>query len=426
MLDRIFKIRKSAGAADFAGKLAAQYGEGNSGMVLSENITVPAGTPVCGQLVIGKAGTGKTSCFVEPNILKADASLLITDNGGNLFRRHAHFLEENGYRVRHLDLARLKGDRYNPLAFVRGEKDIEDLAEAMIMNTAGTVTDPVGICLEKALFMALAAYLCFCTKEESRTFSRIEHLLATADIRLAGGRTALDSIFDNLGGRTETRYAEKQYRIYRTGAGDGARMTAASCAARLHAFGSGALAEMTDTDDMELSFMGKKKTAVFVSLPVAAGPAARFLASAAATQAFAAGGEGTDIPVKIFLDGTEGRVRTPLVIRSAGFSPGAAAGITVQSAGQLKNAYPEEWKDLIRGFGTLIVLGGGMDEGEAAWLSEAIMERVGDGRKAAFATPSRLRTLPFGSCCIAVKGTGACVDKNHRPPEERRAQCRTQ
>ena len=172
---------------------------------------------------------------------------------------------------------------------------------------------------------------------------------------------------------------------------------------------------MTGSDDMDVLSLGKKKTAVFVTLPVAAGPAARSLASMLATQAFRSGEEKNDVPIRIYLDGTEGRIRTPVVMRGAGSLPGASAGVTVQSAGQLKEAYPKEWEDIIRGFGTITVLGGGMDEAEAVWLSGIMNERAEGGRGAASVTPSKLRRLPFGSCCIAGKGLGICADKTREP-----------
>ena len=416
MFGRIFGRKKKTDTEDFKRRLG-ENGYGGEEVVLSENISVTTGMPSCGQLVIGKTGTGKTSRFTEPNIRSSGASFVVTDISGDLYRRHAGSLEGRGYAVKHLDLVHFRGGHYNPFAAVRSERDIEDLAETVIMNTVGTEPDgdPVSVSLEKALLQALMGYLCFCTREEDRTFSKLNSLLTASELRLAGGRTALDSVFDGMKDRKENEFAKKQYRVYRTGAGENAYKTAASCAARLHAFSSGQVPEMTGSDDMDILSLGKKKTAVFITLPVAAGPAARSLASMLATQSFWSGKEKDAVPIRIYLDGTEGRIRTPAIMRDAGSLPGASAGVTIQSVGQLKEAYPNEWEDIIRGFGTIIVFGGGMDEAEAVWLSGIMNERAEGGRGAASVTPSKLRRLPFGSCCIAGKGLGICADKTREP-----------
>lgn len=72
-------------------------------------------------LCIGSTGTGKSSAFVSPIIeilsrTKTKPSMLVTDPKGELFRRHKHTLEKQGYKVTLIDLSDVyHSTRWNPL-----------------------------------------------------------------------------------------------------------------------------------------------------------------------------------------------------------------------------------------------------------------------------------------------------------------------
>ncbi|MDE6700046.1 MAG: type IV secretory system conjugative DNA transfer family protein, partial [Acetatifactor sp.] len=54
-------------------------------------------------LVVGTSGSGKTRSIVEPNLLQANGSYVVSDPKGNLYQKYKRYIEEKGYVVRKLD-----------------------------------------------------------------------------------------------------------------------------------------------------------------------------------------------------------------------------------------------------------------------------------------------------------------------------------
>lgn len=75
-------------------------------------------------LVIGGSGSGKTRFFCKPSLLQAHSSYVCTDPKGTLLPEIGTFLERKKYRIKCLNLINFrKSMRYNPLAYIRSEKE---------------------------------------------------------------------------------------------------------------------------------------------------------------------------------------------------------------------------------------------------------------------------------------------------------------
>jgi len=93
-------------------------------------------------LVIGGSGSGKTRFFVKPNLLQCHSSYVVTDPKGTILNEVGTLLDRKGYRIKSLNLINFKKSmRYNPLAYIRSEKDILKLVNALILNTKGARPD---------------------------------------------------------------------------------------------------------------------------------------------------------------------------------------------------------------------------------------------------------------------------------------------
>lgn len=98
-------------------------------------------------LVIGGSGAGKSRSYAIPNALNCgNCSLVICDPKSEILRKTGGALKANGYEVRVFDL--LNPDAsfcYNPLAYVRDDKDVLRLIETLIQSTTppgAQSTDP--------------------------------------------------------------------------------------------------------------------------------------------------------------------------------------------------------------------------------------------------------------------------------------------
>lgn len=76
-------------------------------------------------LVIGGSGSGKTRFFVKPNLLQMHSSYVVTDPKGTVLLEVGKALKEGGYAIKVLNTINFKKSmHYNPLAYIRSEKDI--------------------------------------------------------------------------------------------------------------------------------------------------------------------------------------------------------------------------------------------------------------------------------------------------------------
>ena len=60
-------------------------------------------------------------------------NIIVVDHKGNLYRKYKDTLEQEGYRVKYLDLNHPeKGNHYNPFHYIHSIEDIEALVSAII------------------------------------------------------------------------------------------------------------------------------------------------------------------------------------------------------------------------------------------------------------------------------------------------------
>lgn len=118
-------------------------------------------------MMVGGAGSGKTYYGILPNLLQADCSYVITDTNAVQYRRLAPLYKKLGYQVRCLDLDQFHNTTaYNPLAYIKGDRDIETLVDTLMMNTKPAADHgddesyPQEDCTS-CLLRALLAFLCY-------------------------------------------------------------------------------------------------------------------------------------------------------------------------------------------------------------------------------------------------------------------------
>ena len=221
-------------------------------------------------LVIGGSGSGKTRFFCKPSLLQGHSSYVCTDPKGTLLPEIGTFLERQKYRIKCLNLINFKKSmRYNPLAYIRSEKDILKLVNALIMNTKGE-GDKAGedfwVKAERLYYSALIGYIWYEAPEEEKNFITLLELINASEAREDDEeyQSPVDLLFAQLEEKDPDHFAVKQYRKFKMAAGKTLKSILISCGARLAPFDIKELRDLMETDELELDTLGDSKSALFV------------------------------------------------------------------------------------------------------------------------------------------------------------------
>ena len=242
-------------------------------------------------LVIGGSGSGKTRFFVKPSLLQMHSSYVVTDPKGQLLKETGKMLlhggpkrDENGkpvrdkrgkvvyepYRIKVLNTINFsKSMKYNPLAYVRSEKDILKLVNVIIANTKGDgekSSEDFWIKAERLLYCALIGYIWYEAEPEEKNFITLLELINACEAREDDEtyKSPVDILFDELAQAQPEHFAVKQYVKFKMAAGKTLKSILVSCGARLSPFDIKELRDIMTEDELELDTMGDRKTALFL------------------------------------------------------------------------------------------------------------------------------------------------------------------
>ena len=223
-------------------------------------------------LVIGGSGSGKTRFFCKPSLLQAHSSYVVTDPKGTLLPEIGSFLVRKQYRIKCLNLINFKKSmKYNPLSYIRSEKDILKLVNALIMNTKGEgekSSEDFWVKAERLYYSALIGYIWYEAPEEERNFTMLLDLINASEAREndENYQSPVDILFAKLAEKEPDHFAVRQYRKFKMAAGKTLKSILVSCGARLASFDIKELRDLMETDELELDTLGDEKTALFVIL----------------------------------------------------------------------------------------------------------------------------------------------------------------
>ena len=176
-------------------------------------------------LVIGGSGSGKTRFFVKPNLLQCHSSYVVTDPKGTILQEVGALLERRQYRIKSLNLINFKKSmRYNPLAYIRSEKDILKLVNALILNTKGEgekSSEDFWVKAERLYYSALIGYIWYEAEPEERNFITLLDLINASEAREDDEefQSPVDLLFAKLEKEQPDHFAVKQYRKFKMAAG---------------------------------------------------------------------------------------------------------------------------------------------------------------------------------------------------------------
>ena len=324
-------------------------------------------------LVIGGSGSGKTRFFVKPNLLPCHSSYVVTDPKGTILNEVGALLDRKGYRIKSLNLINFKKSmRYNPLAYIRSEKDILKLVNALILNTKGEgekSSEDFWVKAERLYYSALIGYIWYEAEPEERNFITLLDLINASEAREDDEefQSPVDLLFAKLEKEHPDHFAVKQYRKFKMAAGKTLKSILISCGARLSPFDIAELRDLMAEDELELDTLGDRKTALFLIMSDT-DDSFNFLISMCYTQLFNLLCEKADdvyggrlpVHVRCLIDEAANIGQIPRLeklvatIRSREIS----ACLVLQAQSQLKAIYKDNADTIIGNMDTSIFLGG--------------------------------------------------------------------
>ena len=264
-----------------------------------------------------------------------------------------------------------KSMHFNPLSYIRCEKDILKFVTVLMENTKGEGNggDPFWLKAERLLFTAYIGYMFYYLPMEERTFANLIDMIDHSRVKEEDedAVNAIDLLFQEAAERDAGNFAVRQYRRFRLAAGKTLKSIIISCAARLAPLDISELREITAFDEMELELLGDRLTALFIIVSDT-DDTFNFLAAIMYSQLFNLLCERADnvygghlpIHVRCICDEFANIGKIPnfekliATIRSREIS----ASVILQSMSQLKAIYKESADTVAGNCDTLLFLGG--------------------------------------------------------------------
>lgn len=219
-------------------------------------------------LVVGTSGSGKTRSIVTPNLLQAVGSYVVSDPKGNLHAKYSAYLEREGYVVKKLDFTDpMHSDHYNFFDYIHDAQDILKIAHMLVYQKGerGNHIDPFWDQASQLLVQSMIAFLMEDPDPKAPTFSNVLKLIELAQVsgNMEDMKGPLDILFEEIRNKEES-LAYSQYRKFRVATNRTLRSILISTNATLGQFDTPGIKEMMSKDDMELTLLGERKTAIFV------------------------------------------------------------------------------------------------------------------------------------------------------------------
>ena len=87
-------------------------------------------------LISGDTGAGKSFRVVIPDMLQMIGSYVVADVKGTLYRQTRQVMEDNGYKVRVLNLKDLRySNCFNPLEYMEREDEVMAMVDTFVFNS---------------------------------------------------------------------------------------------------------------------------------------------------------------------------------------------------------------------------------------------------------------------------------------------------
>ena len=394
-------------------------------------------------LVCGGSGAGKTRFYCKPNVMQCNTSMVILDPKGEIVRDTGNLLKKKGYEVKVLDLINMeKSHCYNPFVYLKNDNDVQKLVTNLFKSTTpkgSQSNDPFWDTAASMLLLALIFYLKYEAPEDEQNFPMVMEMLRAGEVHEDDDTyvSPLDVLFNNLEEKEPEHIAVKYYRDYHSGSAKTLKSIQITLAARLEKFNLESLASLTITDELDLTSLGEKKTALFALIPDN-DTSFNFLVSILYTQLFqqlfflADHKYKGSLPVHVhFIMDEFANVSLPDdfdKILSVMRSREVSVSIILQNLAQLKALFEKQWESIVGNCDEFLYLGGN-EQSTHKYVSELLGKETIDtntygktsGRSGSYSTnyqisgrelltPDEVRLLDNKYAILFIRGERPVMD----------------
>ncbi len=220
-------------------------------------------------MVVGAAGAGKSRCLVEPNLLDAQDSYVISDPKGVLFHKYKGYLTARGYDVKCMNFAEpcKSSGHYNCFAYLDSQMDVLKIAHMLVYaskETENRTVDPFWDRATELLLCALIQYMMERLPVEKRTMRNLLSYVGMIQVDDNDLPSQMDQLMDAHRKRKPESMAVKYYERFRIAAQNTLKSILITTTALLGRYDTRELNRILSDDTMALSETGDRKTAVFV------------------------------------------------------------------------------------------------------------------------------------------------------------------
>lgn len=228
-------------------------------------------------IVVGTSGCGKTTSFVEPNLLTYAGSFVVSESKRTLYEKHKAEMEAHGYTVLTLDFQEPpNGLHYSPFSTITNTQDIVRIAHTLVYDktVSGRSIDPFW---DNSNVLFVSALICYMYETGYKPFNfkgllqlmnegdRFSRHGTNDDFRYCDEKASkLRDRFEKLHKKSPNSWAYKQFKSVDQATDktyDSIRVTLASKFAN---YTSEELDKMMSSNDIDFEKIAKEKTVVFV------------------------------------------------------------------------------------------------------------------------------------------------------------------
>lgn len=218
--------------------------------------------------VVGSSGSAKGQAFVIDNIINNQTeTIIVTDPKGELYNLTSDIKKDQGYKVFQIDFLNLKGNRYNPLDYVRNDFQSIKLAHTISVNSAKDVKQDFFFNTAKDLLTGLIIYV----NHERHKFKSpsISRTVKGLFNKISEDEKFLKELSDEIG----VEHPSYQYfKDASVATGNTRTSILQSFAQQTGIFSLGDVARLTEESDINFYDLQNQKSILYVKVPIKDNP----------------------------------------------------------------------------------------------------------------------------------------------------------